>query len=517
MNPFYSRRSSLSLIVANHLCASTAVIKPPMAKVADVFGRLEAFTISIVIYVLGYVQMASSRSIQTYVSAQIFYSTGQTGLQILQQIFIADSSSLLNRAVLSKIPDLPFLVTVWLAPLLAALILRNGSENWRYGYGMWFIILPIAFLPLGCALYFNQRKAEALNILPERPWKGRCFSESFRVTWYQLDLLGLILLSAGVVLLLVPLTVANTIENGWHSTSVISMLLLGAACILGFVLWESNPHLSPYPIVSLDLLTQKSMSAGCCLAFFYFMAFYFSVQPYFFSYLQVVQGLSVASAGRIAQTFSFVSTCSAVCTSLAIRKTKLYRPFVTMGCAIYASGILLMLATHCRGSAVSILCAVQILVGLGGGMTMIPLQVGMQAAAGPHRVAAATALFLTLLELGGAVGSAISGALWTDTLPAKLVLYLPDEVKSQAHEIYSSLAKAMSYSLGTPARDGIIRSYEETMAILLKCAIAASLPLIPLSLRMENWTLDQVGARSSSSEVALKQTRESGARHPKPS
>lgn len=482
----------LSPASANHLRTTIAVIKPPMAKVADVFGRLEAFSISIAIYIIGYIQMANSQNIQTYASAQIFYSTGQTGLQILQQIFIADSSNLLNRAVLSKIPDLPYLATVWLGPLLAATILRSGPENWRMGYGMWSIILPIAFFPLACALYFNQRKAKTLNILPERPWRNRSFSESFCVTWYQLDLFGLLLLSGGVIFLLIPLTVANTIENGWHSTTVITMLMLGIACIAAFVYWESQPQLSPYPLISLNLLTQKTTSAGCCLAFFYFMAFYFSVQPYFFSYLQVVHGLPVAAAGRIAQTFGFASTCSAVCTSFAIRRTRRYRQFVTMGCTIYAFGILLMLATHRHGTAVVMICAVQVLVGLGGGMATIPLQVGMQAAAGPQRVAAATALFLTVLELGGAVGSAISGSVWTDRLPANLALYLPDDVKPQSHEIYGSLAKALSYSIGTPARDGIIKSYEETMAILLKCALAVCLPLVPLSFLMANQELDQV-------------------------
>jgi len=56
-----------------------------MAKVADVFGRFEAFCVSILIYVLGYIQMAASTNVQTYASAQIFYSAGSTGLQILNK------------------------------------------------------------------------------------------------------------------------------------------------------------------------------------------------------------------------------------------------------------------------------------------------------------------------------------------------------------------------------------------------------------------------------------------------
>lgn len=114
----------------------SAVIQPPMAKVADVFGRTEAFTISMILYILGYMQQAASQNIETYASAQIFYAAGSTGLRILQQIFIADTSDLLNRALLSSLPDTPFLVTVWIGPEIAG---KLGYGPWRWGYGMWYV------------------------------------------------------------------------------------------------------------------------------------------------------------------------------------------------------------------------------------------------------------------------------------------------------------------------------------------------------------------------------------------
>src|SRR3569833_759870 len=41
--------------------SDSAVIKPPMAKIADVFGRLEAYCISILLYVLGNIQQATAQ------------------------------------------------------------------------------------------------------------------------------------------------------------------------------------------------------------------------------------------------------------------------------------------------------------------------------------------------------------------------------------------------------------------------------------------------------------------------
>ncbi|KAH9844677.1 Siderophore iron transporter mirC, partial [Teratosphaeria destructans] len=95
-----------------------SVVKPPMSKVADVFGRVEAFGLSIGLCVAGYVQQAASHN-------------------ILIQIFIADTSDLLNRALVVTLPDVPFLVNVWVGPVLAEAVLEHLT--WRWGYGLWAV------------------------------------------------------------------------------------------------------------------------------------------------------------------------------------------------------------------------------------------------------------------------------------------------------------------------------------------------------------------------------------------
>jgi MFS family permease len=239
-----------------------------MAKIADVFGRFEAFCLSILIYILGYIQMAASTNVQTYASAQIFYSAGSTGLQILQQVFIADSSDLLNRAFLALLPEFPFLVTVWLGPTIAGAVLRTSS--WRWGYGMWAIILPASFLPLALTLLFNQRKAQRLNLIKKRTRRRTDLLSVMRRTWYDLDVGGLALLSAAVTLILVPLTLAASAKNGWKNVSILVMIALGVVCLCLLPLWETSRKLAPKPLLSLHLLKQRTALAGCALAFWYF-------------------------------------------------------------------------------------------------------------------------------------------------------------------------------------------------------------------------------------------------------
>ncbi|PGG96470.1 hypothetical protein GX51_07804 [Blastomyces parvus] len=485
----FSKHSLISTVMVVQNVVN-AVVKPPMAKVADVFGRFEAFCIAVSIYVLGYAQMAASTNVQAYASAQLFYSAGSTGLQILQQVFIADSSSLLNRALFSSLPDLPFLATVWIGPMIAAAILRETS--WRWGYGMWTIILPAAFLPLALSLFLNQKKARRLRLLKPRPWKGRSFTSIVKKTWYDLDVFGLLLLSAGVALILIPLTLAANAKDTWRNSSIITMIVVGGVCLIVFPFWETSKRLAPHPLLSLHLLKQRTALAGCALAFFYFMAFYCSVQPYLYSYLQVVQGQSVTTAGRVTQTFSFTSTISAVSVSFLIKATRQYRSFVTAGCFIYITGLLLMFFFNREGVSTLATFIIQTVIGLGAGFLNVPVQLGVQASASHQEVAAATAMFLTSLEMGGAVGSAISGAVWTGAIPKKLALYLPAESQGDAKEIFGKLTKALSYPPGSATRIAINRAYDETFRRILTIAVCLTIPLIPLSLLMVDYKLDKM-------------------------
>jgi hypothetical protein len=228
------------------------------------------------------------------------------------------------------------------------------------------------------------------------------------------------------------------------------------------------------------------------------VAFYFSVQPYLYSYLQVVQNYDVAVAGRVTQTFAFTSTISAFVVSILIKYTRRYRVFVVAGCVIYICGLLAMMFYRQEGSSSLQILGTQILVGTGGGLLNVPVQLGVQASAHHQEVAAATAMFLTALEMGGAVGAAISGAVWTHQIPRKLRLYLPPESQGDAGEIFGKLTKALSYPVGSATRIAIDRAYQETMNNLLGLALLVSLPLIPLSLMMSNYELDKVRSPSDS-------------------
>ena len=216
----------------------------------------------------------------------------------------------------------------------------------------------------------------------------------------------------------------------------------------------------------------------------------------------MVQNESITAAGHITQTFTFTSTVTSIVVSILIKYTKHYKYFVTLGACVYMVGIGLMIRYRTQDTTTSALVGCQIAVGIGGGLINVPAQLGVQASASHGEVAAATAVFLTILEIGGAVGSAISGAIWSSNIPGKLTEYLPAETRDQATAIYGNITLASTgWPVGSPTRNAIDRAYQETMTSILIVALCMTAPLIPLSLMMKNYKLDEVSLRSHTPEA----------------
>ena len=109
------------------------------------------------------------------------------------------------------------------------------------------------------------------------------------------------------------------------------------------------------------------------------------------------------------------------------------------------------------------------------------------------------------------MGNAISGAVWTANLPAKLAKYLPRDAQSDAALIFGNLTIAKSYVGGSPERLAIERSYQETMDILLIIAACLSAPLIPLSLLMRNYKLDIIDQKVRGKVIGRDRVQDEGA------
>jgi hypothetical protein len=156
-------------------------------------------------------------------------------------------------------------------------------------------------------------------------------------------------------------------------------------------------------------------------------------------------------------------------------------------------------------------------------MFHVPVQLGIQAVARHQEVGIATAMFLTFTSLGGSVGSAIAGAIWTGILPARLEECLPNMSEAQRYRLYNDFEYAMSFGRGSMERSGIIKAYVDVMRLLSITATLAALPMIVLvvamkEVRLENPKIakitpetategDTEGQRSSARRISISSRR----------
>lgn len=69
-----------------------------------------------------------------------------------------------------------------------------------------------------------------------------------------------------------------------------------------------------------------------------------------------------------------------------------------------------------------------------------------------------TSLFLTSYSIGSALGNTVSGAIWTQVLPAKLENTLGNA--TLAAEVYGSpLGWVLTNPMGTPDRMAVVEAY----------------------------------------------------------
>lgn len=190
------------------------------------------------------------------------------------------------------------------------------------------------------------------------------------------------------------------------------------------------------------------------------------------------------------ETFSFSATVSNLLVGLAIKYTCQYRIYSLVGVPVYILG--LFLTTFFRGPSNPLVYVLfsQIVTGVGGGMFHVPVQLGIQAVARHQEVGIATAMFLTFTSLGGSVGSAIAGAVWTSILPARLEEYLPEMSRDERARLYNDFEYAMSFGRGSTEREGIIKSYVDVMRMLSITATLAALPMIVFVVAMKEIRLE---------------------------
>ncbi|KAH7126144.1 major facilitator superfamily domain-containing protein [Dactylonectria macrodidyma] len=458
------------------------VTYPIMAKFSNVFGRAEGLTASILCLVISQTMYAACQNIGTYIAGGIFESIGDTGYVIMQQVFIADTTSLLNRGLWSSLPEsVAAIPTLYLGTIVSDSVLKHST--WRWGYGMWALIIPFCSAPLITTLYILQRRARKNGFKREKSWAAGDKSESLgkriaHLLWIDLDILGAALLTVGLGLALIPLSLTGSKNSDrWDKGEYIAMLVIGIVVVAVFFVWDAK--YAKVPFMPFRMIKERTVIAACILSLLDF--FHYSCFTIFFpSYLQVAGGFAPGHSTRIDNALRVAFQIGSVVVGLLMKYTKRSQIFVFTGVPLVVLGQGLQIYfVNMNGDSANEASFVtaKSLVGVGRAFYQTAAQVTIQGLVAKEDVPVVTGVYFAAMSLGGAIGTSVSGAIWNNLLPKKLNKYLPENAKDKAMAIYKSIVIAQKFEKGTPVRAAIDKSYRETQQLL---AIAATVALVPM-------------------------------------
>lgn len=463
-----------------------AAVYPPAAKLADVFGRFELIAVSVAFYIIGTIIESTALSIEAFIAGAILYQTGYTCIILLVEVIIADITSMRSRVFFSYVPAIPFLFNTWLSGSLASAALK--TTDWRWGIGMWAPIYAVSAAPLLFSLYRTSLYGKTDRgdyYRDDGDSQQRTLREKAVEIYHQLDIIGISLMMAVLILVLTPLTLVQGQLSQWRSPNIIIPLVLGCLCIPAFIYWEING--AKHPFIPGHLL--KNRGVGTALAVRCLLNIAWAVQGnYLYTVLIVAFDFSVSLSTQVSSFFTFFGVVSGLIIGVVIFRVRRLKYFIVAGTCLFLISFILLVKFNSgtfQSAATGMLCA-QVLLGIAAGFCAYPTQASIQAATSHKYVSALTGLYLASFNIGNALGTCLSGVIWSENLLPTLQLNLSFQSNATlAQEIYESPFEVVpAYPVGTEIRSAIIDSYGHVEKLLCVAGACLCVPMIGFALAM---------------------------------
>ena len=239
----------------------------------------------------------------------------------------------------------------------------------------------------------------------------RFVSESRSERRTPLDLVGTVLLTAGLTAVVLPLVEGR--QQGWPAWTWISF---GVAplLLLGFAAHQRRlARRGGEPLLAPAMFRARSFTAGLLaqLVFWCGQAAFFLVLAL---YLQQGRGLSALDAGLV---FTIMAIAYVATSAQAPALAKRYgRRLLAIGALVLASGHGLLLAAVANigvGGSIVQLVPGLVLIGAGMGLLLVPLTTTILSSVETRHAGGASGAVATMQNVGGALGVAITGVIFS--------------------------------------------------------------------------------------------------------
>ncbi|GAA3391716.1 MDR family MFS transporter [Streptomyces roseoviridis] len=394
----------LSWVVTAYLLTA-AVSTPLWGKLGDLHGRKGAYLSAVGVFLAGSVLSGLAQTMDQLIVFRALQGIGAGGLMVgafaLIGTLIAPGDSPRVQAITGTMLPLAFAG----GPLVGGLL--TDHLNWRWAF---YVNLPVglaALLLVSLALTAPTTRVRA------------------RVDWA-----GALLLTTGILALTLLATWAGT-THAWTSPRILALTAVAVAALTAFVRVERRAE---EPVIPPRLFRGRDFAVAQLLSLLVGAAM-LAVMNHLPQYLQFVRGQSSTASGLLLLPLLLGMVAVQLATGRSVARTGRYRIHTITGGALMTAGALLLLLLDV-GTPTVAASALTVVLGAGMGFLTQSTTLITMYGAEPRDMGAASGTLTLVRTLGGSLGVAVLGAVFTarlaghdtDRTPAQVAM-LPEPVR----------------------------------------------------------------------------------------
>ena len=380
--------SHLSWVVTAYALGA-AVTTPVWGKLGDLYGRKTMFMLAIVIFLVGSALTGLSQNMDELIAFRALQGLGAGGLMVGAMATLGDLVPPRERGRFQALIGGMMPVAFVGGPLLGGLLTEHLSWRWCF-----YINLPLgiaALLVTGLGMKLPHRRIEA-----------------------TIDYVGALLLGTGIVAITLVASWGGS-QYAWLSAPVIGLSVFGVLALVAFVYSQSRVT---EPILPPGMFRDRNFTVSQIISFLLGAAM-FGALNFLPQYLQYVRGASPTASGLLLLPLMFGMLVVMLAGGQAVTRTGRYRTLMIVGGAVMTAGmlVLLLLKVDTATATASLLTCV---LGFGMGFLMQNTMLITQNSVELRNMGAASGSVTLFRTVGGSLGIAVFGSLYTQRLTSSL-------------------------------------------------------------------------------------------------
>jgi EmrB/QacA subfamily drug resistance transporter len=423
---------------------------PIFGKLGDLLGRKRILQTVLASFLAGSLLAGFAFSMSALIVFRGLQGIAAGGILVVAQGIIGDVVPARRRGrYMSALAPIFGIGTIG-GPLLGGVLVDQVGWRWIF-----FINLPLVIATMAVI-------AATIKLAPTRRRP-------------RIDYPGALLLAAAVTTVVLLTTWAGTTYR-WDSGVIVGLLAGTVALLAGWVLVERR---AAEPVLPLNLFRDRVFTVAIALSFGVGLAMFTAI-TYLPTFLQIAAGASATHSGLLLLPLLGAMIAAGMVTGQLMTYTGRYKVFPIVGMATATAGLYL-LSTITATSAHLVIYLAMAVVGVGIGVAMTVLTTAVQNSVARTHLGTATSSVNLLRQMGGALGVAIGGTLFTTRLAQHLRAQLPAHAAHRiaAHpealtpKALTHLPSALQQGVATAVGQALPSIFLDLAPVLAACFLLA--------------------------------------------